>query len=104
LLLYIKKKKKKKKKLSEHIKVGVRVVAIADCDNQLFEKNNYRNSNRPYWMINNVQNYGGNPYGRLVDMAKKAQQDVVIKSILLHQGETNDCQQNWSERVKDIYK
>jgi len=103
-LVSFKKKKKKKKKLSEHIKVGVRVVAIADCDNQLFEKNNYRNSNRPYWMINNVQNYGGNPYGRLVDMAKKAQQDVVIKSILLHQGETNDCQQNWSERVKDIYK
>jgi hypothetical protein len=40
-------------------------------------------------MKNIVQGYGGNPYQYLVDMAKLAQKDGVIKGILLHQGESN---------------
>jgi len=92
------------KKLPEQIKVGVAVVAVAGCDIQLFEKNNYRNYQLQSYMVNTVNAYGGNPYGRLIEMGKKAQQVGVIKGILLHQGETNTGQQNWPNRVKAIYE
>jgi hypothetical protein len=92
------------KKLPEQIKVGVAVVAVAGCDIQLFEKNNYRSYNMADWMKGIVDSYGGNPYGRLIDMGKKAQQVGVIKGILLHQGETNNGQSDWPNRVKAIYE
>ena len=91
------------KKLPEQIKVGVAVVAVAGCDIQLFEKDKYQSYNMPDWMQNTVKNYGGNPYGRLIDMGKKAMESGVIKGILLHQGETNTGQQDWPNRVKGIY-
>ena len=37
-------------------------------------------------------------------MAKKAQEVGVIKGILLHQGETNNGQADWPDKVKKIYK
>ena len=40
-------------------------------------------------MKNIVKQYDGSPYARLVATAKIAQQDGVIKGILLHQGESN---------------
>lgn len=91
--------------LSDSIKVGVIVVAVAGCDIQLFEKNNYQSylSSAASWMQNIASSYGNNPYGRLVDMAKIAQQQGVIKGILLHQGETNTGQSTWPSRVKGIY-
>jgi len=92
------------KKLPEQIRVGVAVVAVAGCDIQLFEKNNYKSYNLQSWMQSTVNAYGGNPYGRLIEMGKKAQQAGVIKGILLHQGETNTGQQNWPSRVKAIYE
>jgi len=91
------------KNLPQEIKVGVAVVAVAGCDIQLFEKDNYRSYSMPDWMQGIVRNYGGNPYGRLVESGKKAMQVGVIKGILLHQGETNSGQQNWPNRVKNIY-
>jgi len=92
------------KNLPQEIRVGVAVVAIAGCDIQLFEKNNYRSYNMADWMKGIVDSYGGNPYGRLIETAKKAQQVGVIKGILLHQGETNNGQDNWPNRVKNIYE
>ncbi|KAG4098612.1 acetylxylan esterase [Neocallimastix lanati (nom. inval.)] len=92
------------KNLPQEIKVGVAVVAVAGCDIQLFEKNNYRNYRLESYMQGRVNAYGGNPYGRLIEVAKKAQQVGVIKGILLHQGETNTGQQNWPNRVKAIYE
>lgn len=91
------------KKLPEHIKVGVSVVAIAGCDIQLFEKENYKNYRAESYMQGTIQSYGGNPYGRLVEMGKEAQKVGVIKGILLHQGETNTGQNNWPNRVKAVY-
>jgi len=91
-------------KLPEEIRVGVVVVAVAGCDIQLFEKDKYQSYNMESWMKNIVDGYGGNPYGRLVDMAKKAQEEGVIKGILLHQGETNSGQQDWPNRVKGVYE
>ena len=48
-------------------------------------------------------NYDGNPYQRLVDMARIAMKDGVIKGILIHQGESNSDDPKWPERVKKIY-
>ncbi|ORX58402.1 hypothetical protein BCR36DRAFT_580029 [Piromyces finnis] len=91
------------KELPKEIKVGVAVVAVAGCDIQLFEKDKYQSYDMPDWMKGIVSGYGGNPYGRLIDVGKKAQQYGVIKGILLHQGETNTGQQDWPNRVKGIY-
>ncbi len=91
------------KNLPENIKVGVTVVAIAGCDIQLFEKENYKSYRAESYMQSTIQSYGGNPYGRLVEMGKEAQKVGVIKGILLHQGETNSGQNNWPSRVKAVY-
>lgn len=96
--------------LPKGAKVGVIVVAVAGCDIQLFEKGNYssyvskiKGDFNQSWMASRISNYGDNPYGRLVELAKEAQKVGVIKGILLHQGETNSGQQNWPSRVKGIY-
>jgi hypothetical protein len=91
------------KNLPEEIKVGVAVVAVAGCGIELFEKDKYQSYDMADWMRGIVNSYGGNPYGRLVEVAKKAQQYGVIKGILLHQGESNNGDQSWPGRVKGIY-
>lgn len=55
------------------------------------------------WLINYFAAYDNHPYKRLVDMAKIAQQTGVIKGILLHQGESNNTQSDWPQKVKAIY-
>jgi hypothetical protein len=54
-------------------------------------------------MTNIIKEYGGNPYERLVEMAKLAQKDGVIKGILLHQGESNTNDTLWTKKVKVVY-
>ena len=54
-------------------------------------------------MKNIVKGYGGNPYQYLVEMAKVAQKDGVIKGILLHQGESNAGDKEWPKKVKGVY-
>ena len=56
------------------------------------------------WLKASFAAYENDPYKRLVDMAKKAQQKGVIKGILLHQGETNTGQQDWPQKVKTVYE
>lgn len=91
-------------KTDEKIKVGVIVVAVAGCDIGLFSKDNYRNyTGGQSWYTDRVNAYGGNPYGRLIEMAKKAQQDGVVKGIIFHQGETNAGDGNWPGNVKKVY-
>jgi hypothetical protein len=50
-----------------------------------------------------IKEYGGDPYGRLVEMAKLAQRSGVIKGILLHQGESNTNDSLWPAKVKVVY-
>lgn len=92
-------------KLPENVKVGVIVVAIGGCKIELFDKENYQSyvETAPGWMKGMIKEYEGNPYGRLVDMAKLAQKDGVIKGILLHQGESNPNDSLWTRKVKGVY-
>lgn len=92
-------------KTDSQIKVGVIVVAVAGCSIQLFDKDSYANYARTQqsWMTQRINTYGGNPYGRLIEMAKKAQEDGVIKGIIFHQGETDAGDGQWPSKVKRVY-
>ena len=92
-------------KTDTQIKVGVIVVAVAGCSIKLFDKDSYANYARTQqsWMTQRINDYGGNPYGRLIEMAKKAQEDGVIKGIIFHQGETDAGDGNWPSAVKKVY-
>lgn len=91
--------------LPQNIKVGVVNVAVGGCKIELFDKNNFESyvANSPDWLKNIVKQYDGNPYGRLVEMAKIAQKKGVIKGILLHQGESNTGDTLWPQKVKIVY-
>jgi hypothetical protein len=91
--------------LPEKIRVGVINVSVAGCKIELFDKNSFQvyASTAPSWMTNIIKEYGGNPYAQLVEMAKLAQKDGVIKGILLHQGESNTNDSIWPSKVKVIY-
>ncbi|MGA2280077.1 MAG: sialate O-acetylesterase [Verrucomicrobiota bacterium] len=91
--------------LPPNIKVGVVNVSIGGCKIELFEKDTYQTyvSTAPQWMTNTLHIYNGNPYQHLVDMAKLAQKDGVIKGILLHQGESNVNDKEWPNKIKGIY-
>jgi len=91
--------------LPANIRVGVVNVSVGGCKIELFDKDNYQSyiSTAPGWMIGMIKEYDGNPYGRLVEMAKLAQKDGVIKGILLHQGESNPNDSLWTKKVKLVY-
>lgn len=91
--------------LPKNIRVGVVVVAVAGCKIELFNKTNYQAyaATAPSWMRNIIKQYDGDPYQYLVDMAKLAQKDGVIKGILLHQGESNTGDKKWPNKVKGVY-
>lgn len=91
--------------LPQNIKIGVVNVAVGGCKIELFDKNNFESyvANSPDWLKNIVKQYDGNPYGRLVEMAKIAQKKGVIKGILLHQGESNTGDTLWPQKVKIVY-
>jgi lysophospholipase L1-like esterase len=91
--------------LPDSIRVGVINVSVAGCKIELFDKDKYQDyaSTVEDWMKNIINEYGGNPYARLVEIAKLAQQNGVIKGILLHQGESNTGDNQWSSKVKKVY-
>ncbi|MFL9831398.1 sialate O-acetylesterase [Flavobacterium sp. ARAG 55.4] len=91
--------------LPDDVTVGVINVAVGGCKIELFDKDNYESyvSTSPDWLKNTVSQYDGNPYARLVEMAKIAQKTGVIKGILLHQGESNTGDVLWPKKVKLVY-
>ena len=91
--------------LPDSIKIGIINVSVGGCKIELFEKDNYESyvETAPGWMKGMIAQYDGNPYGRLLELAKIAQKDGVIKGILLHQGESNTGDQSWPGKVKGVY-
>lgn len=91
--------------MPEDYRVGVINVSVAGAKIELWDKDAYK----PYidgerdWMKNIVKSYDGNPYERLVAMARLAQKDGVIKGILVHQGESNSDDPEWPNKMKKIY-
>jgi hypothetical protein len=93
-------------RLPPRVGVGVVNVAVAGCRIELFDRDAYQTyaATAPAWMKSIIAEYGGNPYRRLVDMARVAQQRGVIKGILLHQGESNADDPAWPDKVAAIYR
>lgn len=92
--------------LPSNVRIGVVHVAIGGCKIELFMKDKYEEyiKTAPVWMVGMLKEYDNNPYQRLVDMAKIAQKDGVIKGILLHQGESNTGEEEWPAKVKQVYE
>lgn len=99
------------KAFPDNVKIGVVAVAMGGSPIEMFDKEKYQaemqkkddNGGTP-WHVTLANNYyGGNPYGCLIEMAKKAQQVGVIKGILLHQGCSNCGNPEWPDMVKKIY-
>lgn len=92
--------------LPENIKVGIINVAVGGCKIELFDQDTYQTYSEtvPGWMKGMIEAYDGNPYKRLIDMAKLAQKDGVIKGILLHQGEANTGETTWPSKLKRSMK
>ena len=93
--------------LPEDIRIGVIPVAMGGSPIEMFDKDKYQQKmqqNPNEWWAQLAKNhYGSNPYGRIIEMAKKAQEVGVIKGILLHQGCSNCGDPNWPNMVKKIY-
>nr|WP_245872045.1 sialate O-acetylesterase [Dysgonomonas massiliensis] len=91
--------------LPEDVRIGVVMVAVGGCKIELFDKKNCKSyiKDAPEWMRSPIEAYGGNPYERLIELAKLAQKDGVIKGILLHQGESNNGEEAWPMKVKSVY-
>jgi len=93
--------------LPDH-KIGVIAVAMGGSPIEMFDKDKYqqklKDNPNEWWAQIAKNHYGGNPYGRIIEMAKKAQEVGVIKGILLHQGCSNCGDPNWPNMVKKIYE
>jgi hypothetical protein len=91
--------------LPNDVKVGIINVAVGGCKIELFDKDQYQSyiATAPKWMMGMINQYDGNPYAALVELAKIAQKDGVIKGILLHQGESNTKDSLWTRKVKTVY-
>ena len=91
--------------LPKKVKIGIINVSVAGSRIELFEKDNFQSyvTTVPGWMKNMIAEYQGNPYARLVELARLAQQKGVIKGILIHQGESNTNDTLWTRKVKGIY-
>jgi alpha-L-fucosidase 2 len=92
--------------LPANARVGVIIVAVSGCRIELFDKDKYQTQivDKPDWMMGILKEYDNNPYQRLVEIARRAQKDGVIKGILLHQGESNTGEKEWPAKVKKIYE
>lgn len=91
--------------LPPQIRVGVVKVGVSGTKIELWDKQGYREylATAEPWKVNIANEYGGNPYAYLVELAKIAQKDGVIKGIVLHQGESNADDKDWPKKVKVVY-
>lgn len=91
--------------MPENVRVGIVPVAIGGCTIEQLSKD-YDPADvekDPEWFKDKMVKYGNAPYKRLIECAKKAQKDGVIKGILLHQGEANTGDRQWPAKVKKVY-
>lgn len=91
--------------LPQSVTIGTITVAVGGASIDLFDHKTYKTylKHQPKWMKDFAHSYNGNPYKRIISLAKKAQKEGIIKGILLHQGETNNGDPNWPNRVCTVY-
>ncbi|HOI27656.1 MAG TPA: sialate O-acetylesterase [Paludibacteraceae bacterium] len=92
-------------KMPECVTIGIIPVAIAGASFKAFDPNQCSSyfSSSESWLQNMAKEYDNNPYNRIVECAKKAQETGVIKGIIVHQGESDSGQQSWLDMVTTFY-
>lgn len=90
-------------------RIGVIKLAVSGTRIELWDKDAFRSylDTLPpdgQWKKPLAEEYGGNPYEYLIRMARLAQQDGVIRGILIHQGESNADDKDWPRKVGKIYR
>ncbi len=90
------------------VTIGIIPVAQGGTSIRLFDPDDYKNyiNSAADWLKNGVKAFGndGNAMGRIIEVAKKAQEKGVIKGIIFHQGETDGGMSNWEQIVKKTYE
>lgn len=91
--------------LPEHVRIGVIPVAVGGCKIEHLDKDfdPVELESEAEWFRNFMRAYDNYPYRRLIECAKIAQKEGVIKGILLHQGESNNGDMEWCKKVKKLY-
>ena len=92
--------------LPDSISIGIVMVAIGGSPITYFDKdkNTAIIASEERDVMNNIlDQYGRDPYGRLLSMAKIASMKGTIKGILLHQGEKDAYNDSWQQEVWKIY-
>ncbi|OWV09945.1 hypothetical protein B7992_11595 [Fibrobacter sp. UWH1] len=90
------------------VTVGIISVAVGGTALKLFDKDNWQayledpDRQKENWIINWAKAYDSNLYKRIIDLAKIAQKDGVIKGIIVHQGESDWNNNHWAEDLKKI--
>lgn len=89
------------------VRIGIVSVAVEGCPITFFDKDQNAAliaKEERDWMNGILNQYGRDPYQRLLSMAKTAAKDGVIKGILLHQGETDAYNDQWRKTLRKIYR
>jgi len=94
--------------LPEKYRIGVVKCSVSGTKIELWDEDAYKGylASLPpdgQWKIPAANIYNNDPYRYLVEQAKIAQKDGVIKGILIHQGESNAEDPDWPKKVKKIY-
>lgn len=91
--------------LPENIRIGVIHVAIGGIhiEGYMQDKLGKYRKTAHKWIKTALTYYDNDPYERLITLARKAQNDGVIKGILMHQGESNTGDKKWAKKVKKVY-
>ena len=90
------------------VTVGIIPVAIGAVSVRAFDKDQYQayfnGDGKDIKSWGWVDDYGGNPPGRILELAKKAKEVGVIKGFIFHQGESDGTDDNWRKTVYKTYK
>ncbi len=90
------------------VTVGIIPVAIGAVSIRAFDKDQYvsyfNGDGKDIKSWGWINDYGGNPPGRILELAKKAKEVGVIKGFIFHQGESDGTDANWRKTVYKTYK
>lgn len=87
-------------------RIGFITVTLPVSPIIAFDKQNYRNYVSNVTVESNkkaLEKYDNNPYGKLVSMARSAQNKGVVKGILLQQDGIDNYNEAWLKRMRRIY-
>ena len=90
------------------VTVGIIPVAIGAVSIRAFDKDQYQayfnGDGKDIKGWGWINDYDGNPPGRILELAKKAKEVGVIKGFIFHQGESDGTDANWRKTVHKTYK